>query len=149
MNFIATDPGYQQKVRESFARQQFMQYLEARLTAIDPGFCEISLPHKPELTQQHGFFHAGVISTIADNAAGYAAFSLMPSGTSVLSVEFKLNLMLPGDGPQLISRGQVIKPGRTLTTCRSDVYKLVNGSEVLCATALLTMMAVRHKEIKT
>ena len=146
MNFKAADPGYEQKVRQSFRRQRFMRHLGARLDRVEPGFCEIHLLHKPELTQQHGFFHAGVISTIADTAAGYAAYSLMPEGVTVMSVEFKLNLLLPGDGPQLIGRGRVIKSGRTLTACRADVFKISGQSEVLCATALLTMMAVRRKE---
>jgi uncharacterized protein (TIGR00369 family) len=146
MNFTAADPGYEQKVRQSFQRQRFMGHLGARLERVEPGFCEIRLFHKPELTQQHGFFHAGVISTVADTAAGYAAYSLMPAGVTVMSVEFKLNLLLPGDGPQLIGRGQVVKAGRTLTACRADVYKISDETETLCATALLTMMAVRRQE---
>ena len=145
MAFNPSDHDYQQKVSLSFARQQFMQYIGARLSRIEPGFCEIQLPHKPELTQQHGYFHAGIISTMADNAAGYAAFTLMPADSSVLSVEFKLNLLAPGDGDRLISRGRVIKPGRTLTVCRADVFNVRGEAETLCATALLTMMALRGR----
>lgn len=145
MAFQASDSDYQQKVAQSFARQQFMQYIGARISRIEPGFCEIQLPHKPELTQQHGYFHAGIISTMADNAAGYAAYTLMPAGSSVLSVEFKLNLLAPGDGDRLIGRGRVVKPGRTLTICRADVFNVKGEAESLCATALLTMMALRGR----
>jgi len=150
MAFQASDRDYQQKVAQSFARQQFMHYIGARLSKVEPGFCEIQLLHKPELTQQHGYFHAGIISTMADNAAGYAAYTLMPADSSVLSVEFKLNLLAPGDGDRLISRGRVIKPGRTLTVCRADVFNVKGEGETLCATALLTMMALRGRaEIET
>jgi uncharacterized protein (TIGR00369 family) len=146
MTFQTSDPNFDQKVRANFDCQQFMQFIGARLTRIEPGYCEIYLPYKLDLTQQHGYFHAGIISTMADNAAGYAAFSLMPPGASVLSVEFKLNLLSPGDGEALISRGQVVKAGRTLTICKADVLKIRQGEEQLCATALLTMMALQGKE---
>jgi uncharacterized protein (TIGR00369 family) len=142
MTLPVLDPDYAAKARLGFECQRFMAHIGAQLTVVAPGFCEIRLPYKPELTQQHGYFHAGIISTLADNAAGFAAFSLMPPGTSVLSVEFKLNLLSPGDGELLVSRGRVIKAGRTLTVCRSDVFILLGAEEKLCATALLTMMAV-------
>lgn len=123
-----------------------MQHIGASLVTVEPGYCEIHLPFRSELTQQHGFFHAGVISTLADNAGGYAALSLMPAQREVLSVEFKLNLLSPGQGKRLISRGRVVKAGRTLTVCQAEVFKVEQKSETLCATALLTMMAVDHKD---
>lgn len=91
-NLIPEDPLFKQKVKDSFDRQQFMKFIGAELVRVEPGFCEIQLPYKSSLTQQHGFFHAGVVGTMADNAAGYAAFSLMDPGSSILTVEFKLNL---------------------------------------------------------
>jgi len=110
-----------------------------------PGYCEIQVPYKRELSQQHGYFHAGVIGTLADNSGGYAAFTLMPSDASILTVEYKLNLMAPGDGELLISRAQVIKPGRTLTICRPEVFVVKNGVQTMCATALMTLMALHGK----
>jgi len=112
-----------------------MELINAKLVTVQPGFCEIQVPYDLSLTQQHGFFHAGVISTIADNAAGYAGFSLMEENSTVLTVEFKLNLMSPGEGELLIARSTVLKSGRTLTICRSDIFMLNNGEEKLCAAA--------------
>jgi uncharacterized protein (TIGR00369 family) len=145
MTFQAQDFDYVQKVRDSFNCQQFMHTLGAQLERVEPGFCEIRLPFRPELGQQDGYFHAGVIATLADNASGYAAFSLMAPGASVLTVEFKMNFLAPGDGETLVARGQVVKAGRTLTICRSEVFNLGDNQEQLCATALLTMMALAGK----
>ncbi len=117
-----------------------MEHIGAELVDVQPGFCEIHVPFNEDLTQQNGFFHAGVISTVADNTAGYASLSLMKEHSMVLSVEFKLNLMRPGAGDKLIGKGQVLKYGKTLTVCRSDVYIVKNGVEKLCAAAQLTMI---------
>ena len=145
MTFQVQDFDYVRKVKDSFNRQQFMHTLGAELARVEPGLCEIRLPFKPELGQQDGYFHAGVITTLADNASGYAAFSLMAPAAAVLTVEFKMNFLAPGDGESLIARGQVIKAGRTLTICRSEVFNLRQDQEALCATALLTMMALSGK----
>ena len=145
MTFQVQDLNYVRKVSDSFNCQQFMHTLGADLVRVEPGFCEIRLPFKPELGQQDGYFHAGVITTLADNASGYAAFSLMAPDATVLTVEFKMNFLAPGDGNALIARGQVIKAGRTLTICRSEVFNLKQDREDLCATALLTMMALAGK----
>src|SRR5438477_9230656 len=102
------DPNFEQRVKESFLRQEFMSYIGAILYAVKPGYCEIHLPYKKELSQQHGFFHGGIVGTIADNVGGYAAFSLMPATASVLTVEYKLNLLAPADGDLLIGQGEVI-----------------------------------------
>lgn len=143
--FHPVDPHYAQRVRDSFARQQVMGYLGAELTAINPGHCEIRLPYKEELSQQHGFFHGGVIGAIGDSAGGYAAFTLMPVDSSVLTVEYKMNLLAPGNGELLIARGQVLKAGRTLIVARADVAVVKDGKETLCATLLQTLITMKGK----
>lgn len=145
MSFEVLDPNFEQRIRESFARQHFMSFIGAELAKVEPGYCEIHLNYKKELSQQHGFFHGGIIGTLADNSGGYAAFTLMPADASILTVEYKLNLVAPGDGDLLIGRGQVIKPGRTLTICKSDVFVVKNGLEKLCATSLVTLMTMVGK----
>ena len=137
MSFQPTDPYYEKRVRASFGRQPFMDLLGAQLLTVRPGLCEIILPYKKELSQQHGFFHAG---TIVDKAAGYAAYSLMDADASILTVEFKLNLLAPGNGTLLTARGQVIKAGRQLSVCRSDVFVRRDGEEQQCAVALVTLI---------
>lgn len=140
--FKAAHPGFAQRVQASFARQRIMALLGAELTRVEPGFCEIRLPYKEALCQQHGFFHGGVIGTIADSAGGYAGFSLMPEDASVLTVEYKLNLMAPADGDRLTARGRVIRPGRTLVVSRADVTVRNDGREIPCATLLQTLMTL-------
>ncbi|WP_240964219.1 PaaI family thioesterase [Flavivirga algicola] len=125
-----------------------MELIHANLIDVKPGYCEIQIPYNPILTQQHGFFHAGIISTIADNAAGYASFSLMEEDASVLTVEFKLNLMSPGDGDLLIAKANVLKNGRTLTICRSEVFIRKNGVEKLCAASQTTLIELKNKSDK-
>jgi len=143
--FEAPNPGYAARVRESFDRQRIMDLLGAEMTCIAPGACEIRLPFKESLCQQHGFFHGGVIGTIADSAGGYAGFTLMPEDASVLTVEYKLNLLAPADGDCLTARGRVIKPGRTLVVCRADVLVSKDDREVLCATLLQTLMTMHGR----
>ncbi len=143
--FTPIDPNYEERVRTSFSRQAFMGHLGARMVEVSPGFCEIHVECKKELTQQHGYFHAGVIGTIADNAGGYAAYSLMRADSSVLTVEYKLNLMSPGDGELLIGRGYVIKSGRTLTIARADLFIVKKEVEKICATSLNTLIAMVGK----
>lgn len=136
------DERFEERVRASFNRQKFMHLIGARLVTVTPGFCEIHLAFKDELAQQDGYFHGGIIGTIADNAGGYAAYSLMPPGSAVLTVEYKLNIVAPGDGELLMARGQVAKAGRTLTVCNTDVLIVKSGREKLCATSLMTLMRV-------
>lgn len=140
--FEAQDPDYAERVRGSFARQAFMGYLGAELHTLRPGYCEIHLPYRKELSQQHGYFHGGILATLADNAAGYASYTLMPADASILTVEFKINILAPGDGSLLASRATVIKPGRTLTVTRSEVFVVKAGRETLCAAALVTLMTL-------
>ncbi|PKV50323.1 uncharacterized protein (TIGR00369 family) [Aquimarina sp. MAR_2010_214] len=144
MKFEPKSDTYKKKVKESFERQQFMKLINAQLIDVQPGYCEIHVPYHSSLTQQHGFFHAGIISTIADNTAGYAGFSLMEENSSVLTVEFKINLMAPGDGELLIGKSSVLKNGRTLTICKSEVFIIKNGVEKLCAAAQLTLIELKN-----
>jgi len=140
-------PDFKSKVEQSFGSQKFMEHIGAELVDVKPGYCEIHVPFNENLTQQNGFFHAGVISTIADNVAGYASLSLMKEHSMVLSVEYKLNLMRPGTGELLIGKGHVLKYGKTLTVCRADVFIVKDGIEKLCAAAQLTMIEVAPKSI--
>ena len=144
--FEPRDPAWETKVRASFARQKVMNLIGAELTALSPGHCEIRLPFREDLTQQNGFFHAGVTSTIVDSAGGYAGYTLMPGGTDVLTVEFKLNLLAPADGELLIAQGQVLKPGRNLIIARGEVYAIKNGVSTHCATMQQTLMTMHGKE---
>jgi uncharacterized protein (TIGR00369 family) len=119
-----------------------MAHLGAVLEKVEPGRVEITLAFRPELSQQHGFFHAGIISTIADSAGGYAGFTLFPADAGVLTVEFKLNLIAAADGERAIAVGEVIRSGRTLTICRLDAYVEKGGKRSHCATGLQTLMSV-------
>lgn len=139
MEVVARNPSFAEEVRKSFAQQSIMQLIGAELTRIEPGVVEISLPYRRDLTQQDGYLHAGIITTIADSAAGYAAYSLMPAGASVLSVEFKVNLLRPAQGEKFLARAEVIKPGKTLTVVRADVFGIRGGERTLVATLLGTM----------
>jgi uncharacterized protein (TIGR00369 family) len=142
---VPPHPAFESRVRESFAKQRFMTALGATLARVAPGEVEISLPFREELTQQHGFLHAGVMTTIADSACGYAALTLMPPGTAVLTVEFKVNLLAPGEGETVVARGRVLKAGRTLTVCSADVFAVRGGEEKLVVTMLATIMTVRDR----
>ncbi len=139
------DPAYQQRVQNSFRQQAVMQTLGARLLGVQSGQVEIQLPYQRAHTQQHGFLHAGIVTTILDSACGYAAFSLMPADAEVLSIEFKLNMLAPARGEQLIAIGQVIKSGRTVTVCHGDAYMLIDGQRKAVAHMVGTMMSVRGR----
>ena len=138
-----SNPTFAEDVRKSFTEQSIMQLIGAELALVQPGVVEIALPYRRELTQQNGYLHAGIITTIADSAAGYAAFSLMPPGASVLSVEFKVNLLRPASGESFLARAEVIKPGKTLTVVRADVFGIQNEQRTLVATLLGTMFCAR------
>jgi uncharacterized protein (TIGR00369 family) len=143
-SFPIRNEGYAERVRQSFARQGFMASLGASLTDVAPGRVEIAVPFDAGLAQQHGYFHGGVVGTVADNAGGYASFTLMAASDSVLTVEYKLNLMAPSDGETLIARGTVIRPGRRLTVSRADVFVKRDGVEYLCATMVGTFMTLEN-----
>jgi uncharacterized protein (TIGR00369 family) len=134
----APDPHFAARIRESFGRQKAMALIGATLARVEAGEVEVALPWRDDLTQQKGFVHGGVIGMIADTACGYSAFSLMPAGGSLVTVEYKMNILKPGRGA-LVARGKVIRPGRTLTVARAEVYA-DDGSHV--ATMLQTLMAL-------
>ncbi len=142
MGFEIRDPDFEERVRASFARQKLMGAIGAELTRVMAGEVEISLAHRDDLTQQHGFIHAGIVATLADTACGYAAFSLMPANAAVLTVEYKINLMSPAVGEGLIARGRVIRPGRIITVCAAEVASKTQGLEKPVATMLATIMAL-------
>lgn len=133
---------YEERVRESFARQALMATIGARLTSVTPGAVEIELPYRADLTQQNGYLHAAVVTAIVDSACGYAAYTLMPDDSDVLTVEFKVNLVAPAKGDLVIARGRVTRPGRTLTVCAGDVFAVADGEEKIVATMLATMMTL-------
>ena len=139
MSFTAKNPEFAADVRKSFAAQAIMQTIGAQLSRVEPGIVEISLPYRTELTQQNGYLHAGIITSIADSAAGYAAFTLMPDGASVLSVEFKVNLLRPASGEMFLARAEVIKAGKTLTVVRADVFGISGNERTIVATMQGTM----------
>ena len=142
--FVAPDGEFATRVRVSFARQSVMAFIGAKLVRVEPGLVSIELPYRRELCQQHGFFHAGITSTIADSAGGYACFTLFRSNDSVLTVEYKINLLAPADGEKLIAIGRVVKPGRTLTVCDLEVISVKAGKETLCATGQQTLICLKE-----
>ena len=142
------DPEHAQRVRASFARQNAMRLIGASLALVEHGRTEIHLPHASELEQQHGFIHGGVVGMIADSAAGYAAMSVAPPGASVLTVEYKMNLMAPAAGERLIARGSVVRPGRTLIVTQAEVFAIKGEKETLCALMQQTIMVMHGKEEK-
>src|SRR5262245_45559300 len=115
------DPRFAERVRASFGRQQAMRLVGAELAAVEPGRTEVRLPFRDDLTQQKGYIHGGIIGMIADSACGYAAYSLMPASSSLVTVEYKINILAPARGA-LLARGEVIRSGRTLTVTRGEVY---------------------------
>ena len=149
MSLEPRDPDWEAKVRDSFARQTLMQTIGARIAALAPGRCEIELPYRRDLCQQHGYLHAGITTTIADSAAGYAAYSLMPPGASVLTVEFKVNLMAPAAGERFFARGRVVRPGRTLLVVEAEVAAAERGEERAVAQMLATMMCLQDTSDET
>jgi uncharacterized protein (TIGR00369 family) len=140
------NPAFVDEIKQSFAKQSVMVLIGAKLGTIEPGLVEISLPYRDDLAQQHGYLHAGIVTTIADSACGYSAFSLMPAGSEVLSVEFKVNLLRPARGSHFVARGEVIKSGRTLTVVRGDVFAFsADDKKELIATMQATIMCVNQK----
>lgn len=138
------NPKFAEEVARSFARQPVMKLIGARLSLVEPGVVEITLPYQAELGQQDGYVHAGIVTTIADSACGYAAYSLMPAGSQVLSVEFKVNLLRPAKGLTFVARAEVIKAGKTLTVARADVFAVDGdaGREAVAAMQA-TMICLR------
>ena len=141
--FIPAFAGYEARVRESFARQGAMKLIGAAITDVAPGYCAIALAPRPDLSQQHGYLHAGIVGTIVDSAGGYAGFTLFPEDASVLTVEFKLNLLAPAKGERIVAEGFVVKPGRTLAITRGEVHAEEGGKRTLVALMQQTLMVMR------
>ncbi len=142
MNFIPANPDFEARTRASFARQGAMALIGAALERVEPGLVQVSLGYRPELSQQHGFFHAGLLSTIADVAGGYAGFTLFPADAAVLTVEFKINLLAAADGERATAVGRVVRSGRTLTVCSLDVHVEKAGRRTHCATGVQTLISL-------
>ena len=141
----ASNLSFVEEIKDSFAKQTIMGLIGGELTRVEPGVVEISLTYRNDLTQQHGYVHAGIITTIADSACGYAAYSLMPPNSDVLAVEFKVNLLRPAKGDSFVARAEVIKSGRTLTVVRADVHALSSGDKrELVAIMQGTMMCLQR-----
>ena len=143
-----SDPHFADRVRASFERQNAMHLIQASLPVIEHGRTEIHLPHWAGIEQQYGFVHGGVVGMIADSAAGYAAMSMVSPNASVLTVEYKMNLVAPADGETLIARGKVVRPGKTLIITQAEVFAVKNGQETLCALMQQTIMVMHGKSEK-
>jgi uncharacterized protein (TIGR00369 family) len=139
-------PGFEERVKLSFAKQGAMGLIGARLTKITPGEVEIELPFKSEHSQQHGFLHAGILTTALDSACGYATFTLFPPEAGILTIEFKVNLLAPGDGDLFRLIGKVRKAGRTISLAEGEAYAIKNGREKLIATMTATTMTIAGRD---
>ena len=146
MNDIPLDPVQKQKVSDSFARQGLMQTLGGRLVRVERGRVDVELPYSEAITQQHGYFHAGAITAIADNAGGYAALTLMRPDEEVVAVEFKINLLRPAIGPRLVAHATVLRAGRTIVISHIAVSALLDTGPVDVAVMLQTNFRVSEKE---
>ena len=136
------NPSFAEEIKQSFRKQTIMTLIGAELTRVEPGLIEIALPYRADLAQQHGYLHAGIVTTIADSACGYAAYSLMPPNSEVLSVEFKVNLLRPAKGETFSAVAEVVKAGKTLTVVRADVFGVEHDRRDLIATMLGTMICL-------
>lgn len=141
-HFTAKNPQFAERVRESFSQQKVMDLLGAELILVEAGNVHIGFIYQSQLTQQHGFIHAGIVSTLLDSACGYAAFSLMPAEAGVLSIEFKVNLLAPAKGERFIAEATVVKPGRTISVAEGTLFSIANNNKKKVATMTATMMAV-------
>jgi uncharacterized protein (TIGR00369 family) len=143
-----SDSHFAERVLASFDKQNAMHLVKATMLVIESGMTEIHVPHWDGIEQQHGFVHGGVVGMIADSSAGYAAMTVVPANASVLTVEYKMNLVAPADGEKLIARGQVVRPGRTLIVTKAEVFAIKDGKETLCALMQQTIMVMHGKTEK-
>lgn len=139
------DPDFEARVRDSFARQPAMAHIGASLLTVEPGHVAIRLPHAHHNTQQHGFVHGGMVGMIGDSACGYAAYTLMPADSSVMSVEYKINFLDPAAGDELVAHGRVRKSGRTLSVCDMEVTAVTNGVEKTIASGVVTLICLQGR----
>jgi uncharacterized protein (TIGR00369 family) len=140
-----TIDGFAERVRQSFERQGAMALIGARLLELRPGYCALTLTPRPETSQQHGYVHAGILATLVDSAGGYAGYTLFPENSSVLTVEFKINLLAPAQGERIVAEGFVVKSGRTLTITRGEVHAERGGARTLVAIMQQTLIAMHGK----
>jgi uncharacterized protein (TIGR00369 family) len=145
-SFQPKNPDYRAAAADIFERQRAMRTLGISIARMEPGEVDLAMDYAPEFTQQNGFVHAGIITAGLDNACGIAAFTLMPAGSAILTVEFKTNLLAPACGERFAFRATVVKPGRTLTVCEGRAYAIHDGVETLVATMSATMMALQRRE---
>jgi len=145
ISFQPASEDFEARIRDSFARQQAMRTIGARLTRVLPGIIEIEMPFSPALTQQHGFLHAGIISAALDSACGYAAYSLLPANAAVLTIEFKINLLAPGRGDNFLFRGEVTKPGRNIIVTDGRAYAIGEDGPMLIASMTGTIMSITDR----
>ena len=143
--FTPAFAGYAERARSSFTRQGAMALIGAQIVDVRPGYCAIAIKPRPEISQQHGYVHAGIVSAIVDSAGGYAGFTLFPADASVLTVEYKLNLIAPASGERLVAEAEVVKPGRTLAITRGEVYAEADGRRTLCAIMQQTLIVLAGK----
>ena len=146
MTFEPRDPDFAPRVRSSFERQKAMAEIGARLIEVEPGEVAIEFPFQERFTQQHGFLHAGIVASVLDSASGYAAATLMPAGSGVLSIEFKVNLLTPAVGETFVARASVVRSGRTITVTQGSVFTERDGREVRVATMQATMMTIENRD---
>ena len=144
--FEPRNPDYREIATDTFERQHAMRTLGISIARLEPGDVELAMAYSPDLTQQNGFVHAGIITAGLDSACGIAAFTLMPAGSDILTVEFKTNLLAPARGQRFAFRGTVVKPGRTLTVCEGRAYAEQDGVETLIATMTGTLMALPRRD---
>jgi uncharacterized protein (TIGR00369 family) len=142
--FLPASPDFESRTRQSFGRQQWMVLLGANIVMVAPGEVHIQLPFSQAHSQQHGYVHAGAITSIVDSACGYAALTLMPANLEVVTVEFKVNFLSPAQGTGFLAIGKVVRPGRTITVCSGEVYATVGGEQKAVAVMQATMIAVPH-----
>jgi uncharacterized protein (TIGR00369 family) len=142
---IPPDPDFEQRVRASTSNQAILTTLSAQIGLVRAGEVHLTAPYDARFTQQDGFLHAGIVTTLMDSACGYAAFSLMPAASRVLSVEFKINLLSPARGDRFRAEGRVIKAGQTLTVCEGKLFSIEKEEETLCAIMQATMICIRDR----
>jgi len=143
MSLTPADPGFAARVRSSFAKQKFMNTIGAEIAELSAGRVHLRMKIRDDLTQQHGFLHAGAIASLADSACGYAALTLMPTDAAVLSIEFKVNMLSPAKGDAVIARADVVRAGKTIMVCRADVFSVTGKDEKLVAAMQGTMMVAK------
>ncbi len=143
--FEPQNPDYDAAVRDSLSRQPFIDTVGAAVHELKPGYCELTMQRRHDFTQQHGFFHGGIVASLLDSAAGYAAYSLYPKDSTVLTVEYKVNFLKPAMGDRLFASARVIKPGKTLYICQADAYVETGDERSHCLTGVFTMMCLMGK----